>query len=813
MSQWLYDLVQSKIVIFDGAMGTQLQERDFPTGECPEEWNLSHPDEIRAIHENYLKAGADVITTNTFGATAIRLEEYGLDDRVAEINHAAIRIAKEAVNNHGYGYVAASIGPTGKLIEPLGELPFDVAYDIYKEQVEAITDAGADLIIIETIGDINEMRAALMAAVEHSHLPVIASMSYQEDGRTFTGTDPESAAVVLERLGASIIAINCSVGPEQLEDVVKTLVRSTNLPILVQPNAGLPKLIQGKTVYEGSPEIMANYAKKFVEYGANLVGACCGSTPEYIQAISNQVKEMAPIIRTQTFGLRVASRVRTTEVNPIDGLPVIVGERINPTGRKKLSEELKQGKTEMVRREAIEQTEAGAGILDVNVGVPTIDEKTTMVNVIQSVQTLVDTPLMIDSTDPNVLDHALKLYPGKALVNSVNGEDESLDTILPLVKKYGAAIVGLTLDEKGIPKTAEERYQVAEKIIRKAESYGIPKQDVIIDCLVLTASAQPEGIAETLQAIRLVKERLQVSTILGVSNVSFGLPNRKAINPVFLSMALAAGLDAAIMNPLEEQMVTTMKIGGVLTNRDRHAEAYIEYAKEKIGTNEDRIIRKDQKHKEPKDLYEALYQVVLAGDKDRVVPLLEQGLQEGKDPMELLNRGLIPGIEEVGRLFGNGTYFLPQLIQAGDTMSTSFERLRPELAKKAEEPIATIVMATVKGDIHDIGKNIVSVLLSNHRFKVIDLGKNVPNEVVIQRAIEEKADIIGLSALMTTTMTRMREIVQMIEEQNLPMRVIVGGAAVNEQYAQEIGADGYAKDAVEAVELAKSLVKQRSVSE
>ncbi|MFV9510349.1 homocysteine S-methyltransferase family protein [Tepidibacillus sp. LV47] len=811
MSQWLNELIQSKIVVFDGAMGTQLQERNFPAGECPERWNLTHPEVIREIHESYLKAGADIITTNTFGATAVRLEEFGLDDKVAEINHAAIQIAKEAVNNYGYGYVAASIGPTGKLIEPLGELSFDIAYEVYKEQVIAITEAGADLIIIETIGDINEMRAALLAATENSHLPVIASMSYQEDGRTFTGTDPQTAAVILERLGASVIAVNCSVGPEQLEEVVKTLVRSTNLPILVQPNAGLPKLVKGKTIYEGSPEKMAEYARKFVEYGANMVGSCCGSTPEYTKAIYEQVKDLTPILRNQEFGLRVASRVRTTTIDPFKGLPVIVGERINPTGRKKLSEELKQGKMETVRREAIEQTEAGAEILDVNVGVPTIDERKTMIQVIQSIQTLVDTPLMLDSTNPEVLDQALKLYPGKALVNSVNGEDASLDSILPLVKRYGAAVVGLTLDEKGIPKTAEERYQIAEKIVKKAAEYGIPKQDIIIDCLVLTASAQPEGIAETLKAITLVKERLQVPTILGVSNVSFGLPNRKAINPVFLSMALAAGLDAAIMNPLEEQMVQTMKIGAVLTNRDRHAEAYIEYAKEKMGANEEKVVKKTPKQKEAKDIYEALYQVVLAGDKERVVPLIEQGLKEGKDPMDLLNKGLIPGIEEVGRLFGNGTYFLPQLIQAGDTMTISFERLRPELAKQSDETIGTIVMATVKGDIHDIGKNIVSVLLSNHRFKVIDLGKNVPNEVVIQRAIEEKADIIGLSALMTTTMVRMKEVVEMIEKQNLPFKVIIGGAAVNEQYAKEIRAHGYAKDAVEAVEVAKALLKQRSV--
>ncbi|WP_339060830.1 dihydropteroate synthase [Tepidibacillus marianensis] len=473
---------------------------------------------------------------------------------------------------------------------------------------------------------------------------------------------------------------------------------------------------------------------------------------------------------------------------------------------------MKQGKTETVRREAIEQTEAGAEILDVNVGVPTIDERQTMIQVIQSIQTLVDTPLMIDSTDPAVLDHALKLYPGKALVNSVNGEDASLDTILPLVKRYGAAVVGLTLDERGIPKTAEERFQVAEKIVKRAEEYGIPKQDVIIDCLVLTASAQPEGIAETLKSITFVKERLQISTILGVSNVSFGLPNRKAINPVFLSMALAAGLDAAIMNPLDDQMVNTMKIGGVLTNRDKHAEAYISFAKERLNESSEKIFRKDTSQKEPKDIFEALYQIVLAGDKERVVPLLEKGLEDGKDPMELLNQGLIPGIEEVGRLFGNGTYFLPQLIQAGDTMTTSFERLRPELAKQSTETVGTIVMATVKGDIHDIGKSIVSVLLSNHRFKVIDLGKNVPNEVVIQRAIEEKADIIGLSALMTTTMVRMREVVQMVKEQNLPFQVIVGGAAVNEQYAKEIGAAGYAKDAVKAVEVAKALLQERSVS-
>ncbi len=804
------DILKSKILVFDGAMGTQLQEKGLPAGECPELWNLTEPNKIREIHENYLQSGADIITTNTFGATAIRLEEYGLEDKVEIINKAAVEIAKEAVQNAGHGYVAVSIGPTGRLIEPIGDLPFDDAYQLFKEQVVVATNAGADLFIIETMGDLGEMRAALLAVKENSPLPVIASMTFQEDGRTFTGTDPLTAATVLEGLGADIIGVNCSVGPKDLMEVVKELVKSTNLPLLVQPNAGLPKLVKGKTVYDGNPEEMAQYANQFVELGANLVGSCCGTTPAYTKAIATIVTGMTPLWRVIDFGLRVTSRTKTTIIHPTK-LPIMIGERINPTGRKAFSQELKEGRMDRIRREAIMQQEAGAEILDVNVGVPSIDEKAAMLKATQSIQAIVNTPLMIDSTNPEVVEAALKLYHGKALVNSVNGEEESLQTILPIVKRYGAAVVGLTLDEKGIPKTAEERLTIATKIVTTAQQFGISRDNIIIDCLVLTASAQPEGIAETLKAIQLVKKELGVTTILGVSNVSFGLPDRPSINASFLSMALGAGLDAGIINPLDEKIQQTFKIGAVLTNRDKKAENYLAYATQnandgdngKSNTNG----KPSKKDETPKDIYDALYQLVLKGDKENVNSWIEKGLQEGKDPMELLNKGLIPGIEEVGRLFATGTYFLPQLIAAGETMSTSFTILKPELEKKATKQIGTIVMATVKGDIHDIGKKIVSVLLANHGFKVIDLGKNVPNDEIIGRAIEEKADIIGLSALMTTTMVRMPEIIKEVKERGLPIKVMVGGAAVNEQYAKEIGADGYAKDAVEAVSVAKELVE------
>lgn len=792
--------VKEEILVIDGAMGTLLQQRGLPAGWCPEEWNVSHPEVIKEVHKLYLEAGADIITTNTFGAIGSKLADYGLQGRVKELNHAAVTLAKEAAKPYG-ALVAGSIGPLGKFLRPLGEMSFDEAYQLFFEQCRAMVEAEVDLILFETFGDIGEMRAALIAAADAGNVPVVASFTFDESGRTFTGTDPETAAVVVERLGVSAIGVNCSVGPRQLTGVVQKLTQSTNLPILVSPNAGMPEMVEGRTIFRETPELMADYAKQFVAYGASILGGCCGTTPEHIKAIGQAVKGLTIKPRNKFFGLRVASRVKTVAIHPA-GLPVAIGERLNPTGKKALQAEIREGKTEITRRDALAQVEAGAAILDVNVGVGGVDQVAAMERAVNAVQVLVDAPLCIDSTDPLVIEQALKNYHGKALINSVNGEANSLKTILPLAKRYGAALIGLTLDEQGIPPTAEERLAVARNLLQQVEETGIPKYDLMIDTLVLTVSAQPEGVPETLKAIRYIKQELGLTTSLGVSNVSFGLPNRGLINTAFLAMALEAGLDAAILNPQDQRMMETLRAGAVLTGRDVRAEHYIAQEQANQGGGYTPQVQ-EVKANTP---LEVLYQAVLSGDKDNVVDYINKALDSGLSPMELLDKALIPGIEEVGRRYGAGIYFLPQLMMAGETMTKSFERLKPELAQGTARKLGTVVLATVKGDIHDIGKNILGVMLANHGFEVIDLGKNVDNQVILQTAVEHRADIIALSALMTTTMVHMPDCIAKVKEAGLTCKVMVGGAAVTEQYAREIGADGYAVDAVEAVALAKKLV-------
>jgi 5-methyltetrahydrofolate--homocysteine methyltransferase len=811
MENWLVEYLTKNILVFDGAMGTQLHTRGFPVGASPESWNLEKPEVVTEIHRAYFEAGCNVVTTNTFGGNRIKLAEFGLEDMLEQINIKAVECAKAAITNERQ-WVAGSMGPTGKFVEPLGEISFDEMYEIYREQAVALFKGGADLLIIETSGDIGEMRAAALAAVENTNIPVIASLTFNEDKRTFTGTDPISAAIILERLGITAIGANCSGGPQELLEIARLFTNNTNLPIIIQPNAGLPKLVNGQTVFDATPDEMADYAEQMAEMGVNIVGACCGSTPKHLAAIAKAVKGLAPKHRNHKFGLRIASRTRSVEI-AADKAPVAIGERINPTGRKALSEEIRAGKMDMVRKEAIVQTEAGALVLDVNMGVPKTDQVATMKQAVNRIQTLVDTPLMLDSTDPAVLEAGLKQYHGKALINSVNGEEQSLADVLPLVRRFGASVVGLALDDEGLPATKDKRIEIATKIVERANEQGIPANDIIIDCLVLTASAQPDAIADTLQAIPAVKQLLGVTTILGVSNVSFGLPKRPLINRTFFAMALGMGLDAGIINPLDVNMMMALKTSAVLANRDPHAAEYIEWSQRFEESSEQSLkatgtVSTSADLSQITDIFELLKQTVITGDKENVVARIEQGLRDGYSAMELLNNGLISGIEEVGDKFGKGIYFLPQLMLAGETMTASFKILEPELKKQGSKKIGKVIMATVKGDIHDIGKNIVSVLLANHGFEVIDLGKNVDNELIVERAIAEQADIIGLSALMTTTMTKMPELVEIVKERNLPVKVIVGGAVVTRSYAEEISADGYSKDAVAAVNLCKKLLTE-----
>jgi len=802
----ILNYIKSKILVFDGAMGTELQKMGLSENEPPEIWNIKKPELIVKIHRAYFKAGAKAVTTNTFGANRMKLAEYGLAHRVEELNTAGVRLARKAVGSEGF--VAASIGPLGVFIEPLGELSFDEAYEIFFEQAKALTKAGADAIILETMSDLGEIRAALLAVKDAADIPVITSMTYAEGERTLTGTDPETAAVVLESLGADVIGVNCSGGPRELEKVVEILCSSTNLPILVEPNAGMPELINGCTVFKESPQNMATFARKFASFGAVMIGSCCGSTPEHTAAIAGELKGLKPIKRTKHFPLRVTGRSKTEKIGG-SGFPVIIGERINPTGKKHLTDEIREGKTTIIKAEAISQEKAGAHLLDVNVGVPGVDEPLLMKTAVQAVQSVVNTPLVLDSSNPQALEAGLKAYHGKAVVNSVTAEAESMEKILPLVKRYGAAVIGLCLNERGIPESAVERLAAAERILSYAEKFGIHSQNLIIDSLTLTVSAEPRSALVTLESIELVKEKLGLSTVLGVSNISYGLPMRSMLNRAFLAAALERGLDAAIINPLDEDMMDIFYAGAVIAGRDKNAEHYVKRFSKIAHDQKEKTPREDKEKLKGEQTFHPLMEAVIKGEKENIAALVEKYLKDIK-PMDILNKYLIPALEEVGRKYEKGEYFLPQLMLSADTMQEAFKRLKPELEKGGESSRGTVVLATVRGDIHDIGKNIVAIMLRNHGFNVVDLGKNVPNEKIIEAAKETNAEVIGLSALMTTTMPRMGEIIDMIKENNLPFKVIVGGAAVTEKYAQEIGADGYGKDAVAAVNIVSKLIEGKN---
>lgn len=796
--QNILEYITEKILIFDGGMGRELQKKGLSDEQPPEVWNIENPDPVRLLHREYFNAGAVAVTTNTFGGNRIKLSHYGLSHRTVELNERAVHLVREAVGEKGY--VVGSIGPTGCFVEPLGELSFAAAYEVFFEQAKALSEAGADAIIIETMSDLGEIRAALMAAKDACSLPVIACMTYSEGNRTFTGTDPETAAVVLESLGADVIGVNCSGGPEQLEPVVATLCRSTNLPVLAEPNAGMPELENGRTVYGETPQSMAEYSLHFASLGAVMIGSCCGSTPEHTKAIAAILKGQTPVRRNRQFPLRVTGRFQTVSIGQ-GCYPVIIGERINPTGKKELAEEIREGKTALLKSEALSQVNAGADILDINVAVPGTDEAAAMAEAITAVQNLVQVPLCLDSPNPAALEAGLKKYHGKALVNSVNAEDSVLDKVLPIVKRYGAAVVALCMDEKGIPETAEGRIAAARKILQRAQEFGIARENIIIDCLTLTASTDSSAPRITLSSVERVHELLKLPTVLGVSNISFGLPCRPSLNSAFLSASISRGLDAAIINPLDSRMTDAFRASAVISGRDPGAQKYIAdcgvRSSGETSANEP---------KQPPSGYHPLTELVVRGDKESIVSLIDRYLQEGLKPFALLNDYLLPGIEIVGEKYGQGEYFLPQLMLSADTMQRAFERLKPELSNSGDAGEKnTVILATVKGDIHDIGKNIVSVMLRNHGFDVVDLGKNVGNAEIIEAANQYRAKIIGLSALMTTTMPRMEEIIARIHGQNLPFKVIVGGAAVTEGYAREIGADGYGQDAVAAVEIVKKL--------
>ena len=788
--------------IFDGATGTMLQASGLKPGECPELINTERPEMIEKIHRAYIEAGSSVITTNTFGGTSLKLAHYGLESKVAEINAAAVKAAKRAAE--GRAKVAGDMGPTGKFIEPLGDLGFETAFNAYLEQAKALADAGADYIIIETFIDLQEMRAALLAAKEATNIPVICQMSYSEDGRTVTGTDPETAATVLDALGADVIGVNCSLGPEELVPVVKKLAESTEKPIIVQPNAGLPKFIEGKTVFPMTPEDFAYWTPKLIEAGASFVGGCCGTTPDHIRAVAQAAKITPEPSRVFVpRGLRLSGRTKTVVIDK--KLPtVLIGERINPTGRKKLAGEIKEGSLISVKKEAIDQTRAGAEILDVNMGVGGIDEAAAMKRAVTEIAQITSAPLAIDTGNAEALEAGLRIYPGRALINSVSAEPERLKKFLPLAKKYGAAILCLPITKDGVPKTAEQRLEAVSIIIEEAKKAGLKDEDFLLDALVLTVAAEKDAARETLSTLRLYRERFGYPTTMGLSNISFGLPNRPLINSAFFAMCLAEGLDAPIMNPYDESMKNVLAASEALLGKDPNGRNFSKNAADFSSPKAPTALKEDEK-----DTLSSIKAAVINGEKERMASLIEKAVDEKIDPNEITEKALTAAMNEIGEDFGAGKVFLPQVLLSAESMREAFGRLKNLLPATESKTLGTVVIATVKGDVHDLGKNIVSALLQNSGFKVVDLGKDVPSEMIVKAAKVNRADIVGLCALMTTTMTEIENVVEALRCGGVKSKVMAGGAAVTPEYAKEAGADIYAPDGVAAVRLAKEALNEK----
>ena len=784
-------LLTREFVFLDGAMGTQLQRRGLPLGAVPELANLEHPDWLADIHRSYVEAGSDILYANTFGANREKLARSGRT--VAEVVSAGVALARQAAADRAL--VALDVGPLGQLLEPNGTLRFEEAYDRFAEVMEAGAAAGADLVVIETMADLNEARAALLAAKERTSLPVLVSMSFEADRRTFLGCGVASMALTLSGLGADAIGINCSLGPLEMAPLVDELKRWTDLPLLLKPNAGLPDPAGGG--YDIGPEQFAAALAGLGRAGVQLLGGCCGTGPEHIALLRRELEGARRARRAAAVPAAVCSGTRAVAIDRVR----VIGERINPTGKKRFQQALREGDMDYILSQALAQTDAGADILDVNVGLPDVDEVRLLPETVRALQAVTDAPLQLDSTDPAALEGALRACCGKAIVNSVNGDPETLEAILPLVKKYGAAVVGLTLDQNGIPKTAEERLAIARRILDAALALGIPRRDVYIDCLTLTVSAEQAAAGETLRAVRMVKEELRLKTVLGVSNISFGLPARPLVNQNFLTMAMTCGLDLPILNPNVDAMMAAVRCFHLLTNVDAEARDFLAT----YGGDAAPTPSAPAAGAAARPLGE-LVELGLRGEAGQAARAL---LAAGEDPMALVDGVLIPALDRVGAQFEAGQRFLPQLIQAAGAAQAAFEAVREALAARQDGPPvrrAPIVLATVKGDIHDIGKNIVKVLLENYGFAVLDLGRDVDPERVARAVRETGAPLVGLSALMTTTLKSMEETIALLRREGLPCRVMVGGAVLTADYAARIGADFYARDAKESVDIARRVM-------
>lgn len=799
--------IENKLIYLDGATGSNLIKKGMKSGVCPEKWIIENPEAIIELQRAYIDAGSNIILAPTFTANRIKLSEYGLENEIEQINTKLVSLSKEAAN--GRALVAADISMTGVSLEPVGKMKFDELVDVYKEQIGFLVKAGVDLIDIETMMSLQETRAALIAAKEVCDLPVICSMTFEEDGRTLYGTDARTCVKVLESLGAMAVGVNCSTGPDKMLSVIEDMYSVSGIPIIAKPNAGIPCIDnEGNTVYSMKEEEFASEALKLVKAGASLIGGCCGTSPSYIKALVDITKEVQVKDKINLSGRRFLCSERKTLEFGLNDPFLIVGERINPTGKKALQAQLKEGSLELVETFTEEQEEKGASILDINVGMGGIDEKETMLKVMNDVIMHTSLPLSVDTSPYEVLEAALRVYPGRALVNSVSAETSVMEKKLEISKKYGAMIIVLPLSDEGLPKTFDEKIANINKVVNRAYEFGFKKEDIVVDGLVSTIGANPEAANEVLETIGYCKDN-GFATTCGLSNISFGLPQRPFINTAFLTMAVMKGLTMAILNPSQDLLVNAAFSADLLINKDGASLRYIE----RMNNNEftislSSLSSKTSETVEAKEK-DILFTDVLKGNRSQIVRHTKEAL-ENRKPEDILNDSLLPAIDEVGKLFNVGQYFLPQLISSAETMKDSIDILEPlMLDAKENSDMPVIVMATVKGDIHDIGKNLVTMMLKNHGFKVIDLGKDVPKEVIIKTAIENNAAIIGLSALMTTTMEQMKETVAFAKANNVKAKIMVGGAVITQEYADEIGADGYSKDAADAVVVAKKMLAKK----
>ncbi len=805
---------EQRILLLDGATGTNLQRAGMPAGVCPEQWILENPQALLTLQKRYVEAGTDILFAPTFTANRIKLEEYGLQGRVKEMNRRLVRLSREAAG--GKALVAGDLTMTGEQLYPLGELLFEDLVDVYKEQAEAILEAGADLFVVETMMSLQECRAALLAVRELCDLPAMISLTYNEDGRTLYGTDPATAVTVLQSLGADAVGLNCSTGPDAMLEPVKQMAEHAIIPLLAKPNAGMPELVDGRTAFRVSPGEFAEAGKRLVEAGAGILGGCCGTTPEHIRALKEAVREMEQRKPLTEKRRALASERRLVEIQ-LDGNFMVIGERINPTGKKNLQAELKEGSLNLVREMALEQEENGAQILDLNMGMNGIDEKEMMLRAIYEVTTTVDCPLCIDSSHVDIIEAALRIYPGRALINSISMEKEKMERLLPIAKKYGAMFILLPLSDKGLPKDAAEKHGIISAVLEEALRIGMTKEDIVVDGLVAAVGAEPKAALACFETFSYCKNQLGLPTVCGLSNISFGLPERAYVNTAFLTMAIAKGLTMAIANPSQELLMNAAFASDMLLNKAGSDIRYIErmdFLAEKHAGMEQVTVRgaraaaPSQREGQIQKQASGVYQAVLKGGKEHILDEVKALLAQGEQPEAVINGHLIPAINEVGELFEKKKYFLPQLISSANTMKTAIEYLEPMLERGSGEAMASIVVATVEGDIHDIGKNLVVLMLKNYGYHVIDLGKDVPAEKIIDAAEKEKAKIIGLSALMTTTMMRMKEVVDLARERGCSCKIVIGGAAITESFAEEIGADGYSRDAAECVKLVERLLAE-----